>query len=117
MKNARLLRRARLSNKADYRNVFAQAEASRDAFFTVLARPNQLAFPRLGLAISRKAAKSAVARNRIKRIVRNSFRQRQQDLRGIDIVVIGRIGLETCSNARLFDSLDKHWARLIAMDF
>ena len=41
---------------------------------TVLATPNQLQHPRLGLAISRKVARSAVGRNRIKRVVRESYR-------------------------------------------
>ena len=42
---------------------------------TVLATPNQLTHPRLGLAISRKVARTAVARNRIKRVVREVFRR------------------------------------------
>ena len=115
MSDARLRRRARLVSKADYRNVFAQAEQSRDAYFTVLARANDLGFPRLGLAISKKAAKSAVVRNRIKRVIRESFRHHQHDLGGIDIVVIGRTNLTGQDNRTFFKSLDRHWIKLATL--
>lgn len=78
----------------------------------MLARCNALGYPRLGLAISRKAAKLAVERNRIKRVVRESFRLHQGELGGVDIVVIGRGDLGGRDNAALFQSLQRHWARL-----
>lgn len=48
---------------------------------------------RLGLSVGLKAAGSAVARNRIRRLVRESFRRRQHHLSGLDIVVsVPRLG-------------------------
>ena len=112
MDSARFSRRARLSNKADFSHVFAQPVKSGDPYFTVLARPNSLGFPRLGLAISRKSAPSAVVRNRIKRIIRESFRYHQHALGGLDLVVIGQPKIGTQANAVLFTSLQRHWDRL-----
>lgn len=112
MGSARFTRRARLANQTDFAYVFAEPVKSSDLCFTVLARSNTLGFPRLGLAVSRKAAKSAVARNRIKRVIRESFRHHQPVLGGIDIVVIGRANLAKQPNAALFASLERHWARL-----
>ncbi|MEZ5585032.1 MAG: ribonuclease P protein component [Candidatus Competibacteraceae bacterium] len=111
--SARFTRCARLSRKAEFQRVFEQPIRSGDRYFTVLARSNELGHARLGLAISRKAAKSAVARNRVKRIVRESFRH-QTGLEGLDVVVIGRPQLTGHDNAALFTSLQHHWARLIA---
>jgi ribonuclease P protein component len=111
--SARFARRARLSNKADFRKVFARPVKSGDPYFTVLARSNTLGFPRLGLAISRKSAPSAVVRNRIKRVIRESFRHHQHALGSLDIVVIGQPQLGVHSNAVLFACLQRHWARLI----
>ncbi len=113
MNGARFRRRAKLVSKADFREVFEQPEKSGDRYFTVLARPNKLGFPRLGLAISKKSAKSAVVRNGVKRVIRESFRHRQQALGGIDFVVIGRVNLTEPDNPRLFNSLEQHWARLV----
>jgi ribonuclease P protein component len=64
------------------------------------------------MAISRKIARSAVARNRIKRIVRESFRHHQSRLGGMDWVVMGRSGIAQQENAVLFASLQRHWQRL-----
>ncbi len=105
-------RRARLTGRNAFADVFAQPIKSSDRYFTVLARSNVLGYPRLGLAISRKVAKSAVARNRIKRIVRESFRHHQPSLGGLDCVVMGRIGVVEQSSVVLFTALQRHWRRL-----
>jgi ribonuclease P protein component len=110
--DARLPRRARLTGRLVFTRVFAQPIKSSDRYFTVLARSNDLAYSRLGLAISRKVARSAVARNRLKRIVRESFRHHQAGLAGLDIVVMGRAGLVESDNAVLADALERHWRRL-----
>ena len=78
----------------------------------MLAAPNMLAHPRLGLAISRKVAKTAVARNRIKRIVRESFRTHRGRLDALDIVVLARPGLAERSNKELATALKTLWTRL-----
>ena len=79
----------------------------------MLAMPNDGDHPRLGLAISRKAARSAVARNRIKRHIRETFRHTQEELGGFDIVAIARPGIASLSDPELNDALHKLWKRLI----
>ena len=101
----------RLLNAAAFGRVFQRATRSRDALFTVLCRRNDSNSARLGLAISKKHCRRATARNRIKRIIRESFRTQQDLLAGFDVVVINQPGAASASNAELFDSLDKHWRR------
>ena len=101
-----------MTGQQAFSRVFAQPAKSSDRYFTVLTHVNDLAYPRLGLAISRKVARSAVARNRIKRIVRESFRCHQPQLGGLDWVVMGRAGLTEQKNTILFTSLQRHWQRL-----
>ncbi|MEW5754858.1 MAG: ribonuclease P protein component [Pseudomonadota bacterium] len=105
----------RLLHAAEYKRVFDEPGArSVDPNFTVLARRNGLTQARLGMAITRKNIKTAVARNRIKRIVRESFRQHQQILAGLDIVVLSRGGAGERENPALFASLEHHWSRVIS---
>ena len=80
----------RLRAKADFAAVFdANARQSRGPL-TVLALPNNLPHPRIGLILSRRVG-SATRRNRIKRLLRESFRLMQYDLpRGYDFAVIVR---------------------------
>jgi ribonuclease P protein component len=105
-------KRARLLTRQDYDRVFAQASRSVDDCFTVLARPNGCDSPRLGLAIARKHARAAVARNRLKRLVRESFRHHQQDLGPLDLIVLGRQGVARRDNMEVMASLERHWNRL-----
>ena len=101
----------RLLDAAAFGRVFKKASRSRDKLFTVLARANDDDIARLGLAISRKHCRRATARNRIKRIIRESFREQQELLNGIDVVVINRAAATTASNDEIRGSLDKHWQR------
>lgn len=105
-------RRQRLLTGAQFDRVFKKNERSRDQFFIVLARPNQLPYPRLGLAISRKAAGDAVPRNRLKRLIRESFRALPEDYPGLDVVVMAKPGVANQTNATLFKSLVRHWTRV-----
>jgi ribonuclease P protein component len=112
MRRARLQKRARLLKAAEFNRVFDKAMRSSDQYFTVLARLNDLEYPRLGLAISKKKAKLAVTRNRLKRIIRESFRLMQQDLCCADFVVLAGNKCGTANNRRLTESLEQHWLKL-----
>jgi ribonuclease P protein component len=102
----------RLRNRAGFTHVFRRNIRSADALFTVLVRPGDGRHPRLGLAISVRAAGGAVARNRIKRLVRESFRQRQGLMPAVDIVVMARPGIAARNNAEIGASLERHWERI-----
>lgn len=78
----------------------------------LLARDNQLDHPRLGLVIGKKSVKLAVERNRIKRQIRESFRLNQDNLTGLDIVVVARKGLGDLENGELAQQFGKLWKRL-----
>ena len=93
-----------------YGRVFRKAGRSKDRHFTVLYRSNGSDEARLGLAISKKNTKLATARNRLKRLVRESFRQNKDQLAGLDVVVLNQRGTQTADNLTLFASLKKHWA-------
>ena len=89
--------------------MFKKATRSRDKWFTVLCRDNKGGEARLGLAISKKNCRAATNRNRIKRIVRESFRHHQTALAGFDVVVINQPAAAGGNNRQLFDSLAGHW--------
>jgi len=74
-----------------------------------LYRPNGKESSRLGLAISKKNCRLAVGRNRLKRIVRESFRQQQMQMPGLDVVVLNQPAAGRASNQELFSSLEGHW--------
>lgn len=102
-----------MAEPADYQRVFSQCRFKvNDRYLTLLAVNNDLEFPRLGLAISRKVARSAVARNRIKRQIRETFRVQQASLDALDIVVLGRQGAALANKRELGAALEKLWNQL-----
>jgi ribonuclease P protein component len=101
----------RLHTAAEFGRVFAEPARSSDRFFTVLARPSDRNVARLGLTISRRAAKRAVDRNKLKRLARESFRL-QRDLPSWDFVVLAKPGAHVAASAALRESLDRHFDRM-----
>lgn len=103
-------RECRLTESTEFTRVFADARRSSDRYFTVLCRPSSTARARLGLTISRRAAKRAVDRNRLKRLARETFRQ--QVLPPFDFVVMARQAAAAADAGTLRRSLAAHFRRL-----
>ncbi|MDM8560106.1 ribonuclease P protein component [Candidatus Parabeggiatoa sp. HSG14] len=106
-------RQQRLLKPSEYKYVFDQPCKSGDQYFTVLAKANGQRLARLGLAIAKKRVKQAVARNRIKRLIRESFRHQQPPcMAGLDCVVLAKNGTDQVNNHTLKHSLARHWQQL-----
>lgn len=103
-------RSRRLLHQADFQQVFRAPWKSSDAVFTVLAAPAATGRARLGLAIARKQLRRATDRNRIKRLVREYFRQHV--IAPLDYVVMARRAARTHTCAQLSACLACHFQRL-----
>jgi ribonuclease P protein component len=75
-------------------------------------RPNSHGGPRIGLAIAARTVGNAVARNRLRRIIRESFRLAQHRLPSADIIVGARAGVRDAESVRIRASLDALFAKL-----
>lgn len=78
----------------------------------MLARSNQGSSARLGLAVARKAVRHATQRNRMKRLIRNSFRENRTALAALDIVVMVKAAAPAASNQALYAQLAQLWQGL-----
>lgn len=104
---------SRLLNAADYRAVFDQVDwkvSSKEIL--CLSRDNGSDHPRLGLVIAKKNVRLAVQRNRVKRIIRESFRLHQHQLPPLDIIILARKGINDFNNGELHAEFAKLWQRL-----
>ena len=103
-------RQHRLSHATEFKQVFAHPCARRgDSAMLVLGRKNHLDYARLGLAVAKKQLKKAVSRNRVKRLVRESFRRHLELLKGYDVVVVARSGAEMVKNQEMLAAIENHW--------
>lgn len=96
----------------EFRELVRTGRRSQDDLFTVHARPNHLPHARLGVTVSRRVSPKAVARNRIKRRIREDFRLDRAGLDGLDIVVVARSAAVTADRTALRESLQRHWQTL-----
>ncbi|MCK6446915.1 MAG: ribonuclease P protein component [Planctomycetes bacterium] len=82
-------RAARMRGLVDFQRAYREGSRAKGSILTVVARANGLDRSRLGLSVGRAIWKSAVRRNRIRRIFREAFRLEQTRLPlGFDFVLI-----------------------------
>jgi ribonuclease P protein component len=108
-------RQSRLLKPAEFKSVFQRPIRSGDDEFRILARVSEKPIHRLGMAVSKKACARAVGRNRIKRVIRESFRTQlagQTPQNALDIVVMPTVRAADQTNKKLAESLAAHWQRL-----
>jgi ribonuclease P protein component len=70
-----------------YGEALTAGRARTQRYFTLYVRPNGEPLARIGIITSKRVAPRAVDRNRMKRLVRETFRSMRQRLQGVDIVV------------------------------
>ena len=108
-------RSRRLTKRHQFDRVFQEASVRRTRPpLRLLALPNNVAVPRLGIVVSKRAMHRAVTRNRAKRVIRESFRNEQHQLPAMDIIVQaipGKAGKEQV--AELKDALSQLWKGLV----
>lgn len=103
----------RLLNSSGFKPVFDSSDfRASQQHFLILAKINELGRPRLGLVIAKKNVRNAVDRNRMKRLIRESFRLQQHQLPPIDAIVLARRGMDKLDNADITKLFLKQWQRI-----
>ena len=84
----------RLRKRSDFLRLSRESGRHTVKGFLLVWQPNDLMLPRLGITASRKVG-NAVTRNRLKRLIREFFRNNRLLLPAVDINVIARRESET----------------------
>jgi ribonuclease P protein component len=79
----------RMRTGADFSRVYREGVRVRGTFILLVAAPSlNPSNPRLGLSVGRKFSKKAVLRNRVRRVLRESFRLARPEMPALDMVLI-----------------------------
>jgi ribonuclease P protein component len=107
-----LPREARIRRAGDFAILRQASGRLGGRCFSVRYRRNDVGYARLGLAISKRVSKRAVDRNRIKRLIRESFRRARPTLPPVDLMVMARDQACTLPGSVLLAELDSLWRKL-----
>jgi ribonuclease P protein component len=110
-----LPRSARLLKPGDFTALRGDSKRISSRFFLAEYRATQQVGPRLGMAVSRRVSKRAVVRNRIRRVVRESFRLHRSRFPSLDVLLIARAYAVAQTNDALRAELDPIWRALAAL--
>lgn len=99
----------KLHTAAEFERARRGRERVSDGLFQVQRVANEAGEARLGMAVSMRAAGNAVRRNRIRRLIRESFRMHRQELPAVDLLVTARAAAAAATNREVFASLERHW--------
>lgn len=92
-----LTRAHRLRSRGDINRCYSSGKTRYGEFVLMRGRHNNQAVSRYAVVVSKKVAKSAVTRNRIRRRASEIIRQSQFLDTGLDIVIIAKTGLDQAS--------------------
>jgi ribonuclease P protein component len=99
---------ARLRKRPEFLKLSRTGRKIHSAHFVILSGDNDSGENRLGITVSSKVG-NAVARNRIKRSVREFFRRRRHDLgKGLDFVVIARTSAAQISSRKIAEEMSEN---------
>ena len=107
-----LPRERRLRQSADFKRLYAKGRRVSQERFTAVVRANDLGAPRLGLSVAARILRRAVQRNRVRRLIRESFRHHQLALPAVDIVIGLRGPLRDQDREQMRRSLEKLWQKI-----
>lgn len=102
-------RSSRLVSKLDFKFVFDKPRKFFRQHLKILYRNNALSQPRLGIIVSKRVMRLAVDRNRVRRIIRESFRQHMAGIGAFDVVVMVIKVVGKADSKLLRDEIDKVW--------
>lgn len=102
----------RLLTSSEYDRVFKQAIHRINAReFLMLAADREAGVSRIGTVVSKKVAGNSVERNRIRRLIKESFRL-SKVADGVDVVIVARPAVHGKPNAALTQTLETMWDKL-----
>ena len=110
-------RAQRLLNAGDFQQVFdnTRLKASTRELL-ILGAANSLDHSRIGFIIAKKNIRSAVQRNRIRRIIREYFRlhcNELSDQNAADLIIMARKGFDQLSNSEINSTFSSLWNKLV----
>ncbi len=106
--------RQRVLRPGDFQLAYRTGRRCGNELFAATIRMNEHGVPRLGLSVAARTIGNSVARNRLKRLVRESFRLSQHRLPNADILIGARPPARTAGAPELRMGLERLWTKILS---
>ena len=101
-----------LRNSREFSKVYRSGKSFADRYLVLYYRKNGLDCNRIGFSVSKKVGK-AVVRNRVKRLLKESYRLNFDDYeKGYDFVIIARVSSNNVGYKEINKSMSKLFRRI-----
>lgn len=91
----------KIRKSSEYEEIFSKAKRLRSKHFNILYVQNTLGYARAGVVVGKRDIRSAVKRNRIKRIVREVFRNNKSLFDSLDVVFLAKKASDTLNYVKV----------------
>jgi ribonuclease P protein component len=99
-----------IKKNIDFKKVYKRGRSNVGRYLVVYLMKNRTSENRLGITVSKKVG-NAVIRNRVRRLIKETFRKYEDTLSpGYDIVIVARVA----SNSANYKQIDKNLIKLIS---
>jgi len=85
----------KIRKTSQYEEIFGSSKRLRSRHFDILYVQNSLGYSRTGLVVGKKNVRSAVKRNKIKRLIREVFRNNKSLFDSLDVIFLAKKGSDT----------------------
>jgi len=102
-----LRRTERLTKGSDFRSVYSTGKSVADRLLVLYLLPHSGEL-KLGISVSKKVSRGSVGRNRLKRLVREAFRELRPQIEcGYHMVIIVRVAARDAKYGQILSSLSR----------
>ena len=103
-----------LAEKLNFDRVFSSSSVSEDKFFAVFYMLNRAPRNRIGISTAKRIVNKATKRNKLKRLIKNSFLSDLRCKEGVDVVVrVKQQASRAADDKILLQSLTNHWQKIM----
>ena len=103
-----------MAEKLNFDRVFSSSTVSEDKYFAVFYTPNKAPRSRVGVSTAKRIVNKATKRNKLKRLIKNSFSNSLKCEDGFDVVVrVKHQASRVADDKILTESLTSHWKEIM----
>ena len=103
-----------MAEKLNFDRVLSSSTVSEDKFFAIFYAPNRAPRSRVGVSTAKRIVNKATKRNKLKRLIKNSFLSDLKCKRSVDVIVrVKHQASRVADDKILTESLTSHWEEIM----